>query len=65
MTQGRDQPAAKRKASPPPQAPEVQATEESEEAYEVVPCLPDRPDVRSLPLFLPLSLRVRSVPPPQ
>ena len=45
------------KASPPPQAPEVQATEESEEAYEVVPCLPDRPDVRSLPLFLPRNVR--------
>ena len=52
------------KASPPPpQAPapahsaaEVQATTE-EEAYEVVHCLPDRPHVRSLPLFLPRNVR--------
>ena len=44
------------KASSPPQASEVQATTE-EEAYEVVHCLPDRPHVRSLPLFLPRNVR--------
>ena len=49
-------PQAPAHSAPAHSASEVQATTE-EEAYEVVHCLPDRPHVRSLPLFLPRNVR--------